>query len=1679
METKSGNSGKFKRLNLAHKRDILEKVCRGQNLQNLKPEGPYGAACTLLKIKNTHTNRKRVQTFWLRHYKLNASKLKKEALDNSVTGPKRDIKNLKSVHTDASKGQSYSKKRQAESLPTTSAKRSKCENETPCKAQSQSEAPTFSLKFGKPISRTKAKQAKTSTKEFCICGANKTNWEENGDMAECEACHQWYHFKCISKKNIKVARKADVKFICGLKTCTFKESFLMVKGTIYQSNPEVLNIDFGLDSKEPVKDIKENEKETLEKNSSASIKNSISENNQNSDTCSPNEGTLKTDNKCEIEQSTFLKNVNLVSTNALKEKQKHTNLSYPLRSRRLRNNLKEVTAECAKKKDKTSNHVEKSVENVLSQSDTVDRQAEHDAMDTAELFVDSLKQKEEVKKNSNDSKLLKLYKKSCISEKENASQFVNENVHQSGLIATEQVDLNNKELSNAFSEHKETEIKSEKSERIPNDLDEKSKNLTSNKNARNKVDEPEETEINCERLERSIEGDQDQQSEKSKDSSKTDTNTTTDFQETEKIKAVSENSLKDDNNEQSDFFTVSESLYQSLDELSDTSELSPLVDSLRKIFDEIDELISRSANFQYTVVESEKEYIYLEEMLTQKLEALDSLQLKNSKMLCMQRKNMIYLINYALSKMEKSKQQYLKNVAELKSQPKNPSSSLADDNISCIENEKVLHSEEKPNVPATDPNQFNLSENETSQTNENVISQEMKNDEEQYLFSPETISSVLGIDLPKDNFFRFDLPDQCTYPFPADIWQSLCKTKTKRCFKRNSWQDHFLKGLKESNPHCVFTFKHHRVSDAKQRQKQDATPFFYAEGSCKFKGCGVAVKLEMWKLFTVTVKYSKSVKHIIGEQHHRNITGEKRDELKKQSMYGIKPLPQFLKEHEKLSPDQLLSGNRDGLGKNSRIFAQIASEARQLGRYDSELVKSLLFQKENMQKEMNGGFIQKVCASPLYVLYWSNYGLDIYNDRAKHDTLFWDAAGSIVRKGDKGKQFLYYELAAKHPVKGKMGIPLTSMVSEDQSLPVIYDWLHSFRHAVKKRFGHSRSVLFPKMIISDQAMVFILAAMKEFNGENMEFFLKRAWNIVNGRFQFSDTQKTLIHLCASHFMNGVKRFLKKKDTGSQKKHIFLYMTGLLMNCQTLSDAEEILLDIFTVLSSRTLNDKNKTNYDRLMRKINNYETKAENLETITKDSDKSDSPVNPDLFTEEEFQIVGSASPFKEWATSVQEEALRKSESDSEGSTNPYFSETFSQHLIKKLMPIFPLWSSILTGDLSRHSATSPVLEEHGIVTEHPPKTNSIIENRFRILKYIHLNNRSQHRIDEFSELLKDETVSIQKFAVSESLQSRAKSPVRKRKRFPSLESFDSPVKKSKKSPKKNTLLEEGWGKCEEQPLNLKSKVGKYQQAPKHKINTIVIDAENPSMESTSNSNECKSSTENVKLNDSKSETKLPRKGQNSKTNRSKVTDSFWHLKNLGMSCWFNSMLQAFLSSDMSARLIEHFSDEGSVTDLVESTNLDKAVKSVAKLWEYMISNDSAGKRVPEQMLQTALRNVCTAIPGFTQNVMQDAQEMDTYIMGHISNLLLDNIDISQTEFCLSCDKQTIRDENEGHTIHLNLLPGLSGISVQTLIDNHFSAEEEICRQCNSCEKDCTHKMSKIVKNCPKNTSHYTWPIPS
>ena len=560
-------------------------------------------------------------------------------------------------------------------------------------------------------------------------------------------------------------------------------------------------------------------------------------------------------------------------------------------------------------------------------------------------------------------------------------------------------------------------------------------------------------------------------------------------------------------------------------------------------------------------------------MLTQKLEKLDALDCCDMEYLRSTRKQLTDLINHSLNTLDSKR--------SLKSDSKSPVDGLTNQN-------KELNKDisDPPKQTSEKVKKINFDETEESDIDSD------SRDEVDSRFSKQTISSVLGCEIPDSDFFSKDINSTAQFELKMGVFDALYKERKDRCFKKGTWQKYFVDGLKQSNPYCVFSFQHHQISIAEKRKRKSGSKTFYANAECAFKKtCPVKVNIEMFDKTTVYVKYTGNVKHQLNEIHARHVSGEEREQLKEQFKGGIKPLTKYLDAMDKTSAEVLVSGNVDGIGKNSRVFAQIACESRQDGRKHDDTLQSLLYQQEDMKRSCSVGFIQKVCAQPLYVFYWSKAGLTLYHEKSSTNALFWDATGSVCRRNHDGKQMLYYKMAIKHPVKGKMGIPVTSMLSSDQSLSIVCDWIRSFRHGEKKLFGFS-NLTTPKLIISDQSMVFILAALHEFNGDDTSSFLTRCWKIANGTACTSESKKTIVHLCASHFMNSCKKYILKK-IGKKNKTTYMYMVGLLMNCQKITDAQELLKDIYTALLSPTINDLNTENIDRLYRKINNYETSAE------------------------------------------------------------------------------------------------------------------------------------------------------------------------------------------------------------------------------------------------------------------------------------------------------------------------------------------------------------------------------------------------------------------------------------------------------------------------------------------------------
>ena len=112
-----------------------------------------------------------------------------------------------------------------------------------------------------------------------------------------------------------------------------------------------------------------------------------------------------------------------------------------------------------------------------------------------------------------------------------------------------------------------------------------------------------------------------------------------------------------------------------------------------------------------------------------------------------------------------------------------------------------------------------------------------------------------------------------------------------------------------------------------------------------------------------------------------------------------------------------MSGNIDGFGNNSRVYAQIACESRQASCKSDDTLSNLITQQKYMKKNCPVGFIQNLCAKPVYVFHWSKCSLVLYHERAAGNALFWDATGSACRRTEDDKQMLYYEPAIQLKVK--------------------------------------------------------------------------------------------------------------------------------------------------------------------------------------------------------------------------------------------------------------------------------------------------------------------------------------------------------------------------------------------------------------------------------------------------------------------------------------------------------------------------------------------------------------------------------------------------------------------------------------------------------------------------------------
>ena len=399
--------------------------------------------------------------------------------------------------------------------------------------------------------------------------------------------------------------------------------------------------------------------------------------------------------------------------------------------------------------------------------------------------------------------------------------------------------------------------------------------------------------------------------------------------------------------------------------------------------------------------------------------------------------------------------------------------------------------------------------------------------------SKETLSALARADVPKDGVIETSLGDT-VFHVTAEEWDTIIpQPRNSGGFAfTGSWTDLFSQKIKPSNPSCSFTFKYNRIKANPQKR---SGPYFLGKAHCK---CGVQATLTILHgkevEREVNVSYNGNSRHNLDSELARPISKSKREEIRSKLAH-VKPSTFYHQSLNTMSPNSFLAGNQDDFGtlpalrkirsearnpslasiqmNDSAKLVQLAQEMRKSDMEDAKSISSQHFANRSLF-----GFIQEIHIEPLRLLLWNEAAIRLWHDLCGSQRTFWDATWSLVKKDlGQDRRILNYFILVDHPAKSEPPLMVAEMISNDHSMSSLQYFLSRFRHSEAMLFGH-RNVAMPRVMESDFSLVFILAALKEFNGESLSDFLERAWRISTQTNSEKDIKNIAVQICTSHVM---------------------------------------------------------------------------------------------------------------------------------------------------------------------------------------------------------------------------------------------------------------------------------------------------------------------------------------------------------------------------------------------------------------------------------------------------------------------------------------------------------------------------------------------------------------------------------
>lgn len=327
------------------------------------------------------------------------------------------------------------------------------------------------------------------------------------------------------------------------------------------------------------------------------------------------------------------------------------------------------------------------------------------------------------------------------------------------------------------------------------------------------------------------------------------------------------------------------------------------------------------------------------------------------------------------------------------------------------------------------------------------------------------------------------------------------------------------------------------------------------------------------------------------------------------------------------------------------------------------------------------GAIRNIGFDKFYVHFWKNLQMTIYKEqytKCAVPTVSFDATGGVCKKIKRydnnysSSIFLYEGIM---DVKGQ-SFTVTSMLSEQHDNISISLWLKRWLQCGLKP---------PKVSITDQSLALMSATVQAFTQYNsLEKYLNICFLLCCGEKDI-EIPTCYIRNDINHFVHLIAQWKPLKESRHQRtKQLFIRSIALLITCNSIKNAEEILEAIFIVALSK-YDGQIISNIDTQKQDTHCSQSKKFLQSLISSNSVNLDLIINESENSREEQQTLEFVSldsfdelnSFKDWSKLLASKCEEKiGEVEGEFDNAQYIPEIVP--MIINTMKLFPCWSNIM-----------------------------------------------------------------------------------------------------------------------------------------------------------------------------------------------------------------------------------------------------------------------------------------------------------------------------------------------------------------------------------------------------------------